>query len=363
MSQEKNKRALFVGGHLSPALAVIEELQSRGGWKIFWVGRRLAMETGLAPSLEYEVIPQLGIPFFDLKTGRLQRRFSSETMPSLLRVVPGLLQAFTIVVKVRPQVVVSFGGYLSVPVVLAASLFRIPVVLHEQTTVSGLGNRIAARFASKIAVSFITSANEFPKSKVVVTGNPVRRSILDLTPKKTKTPVIYITGGGQGSQTINKVLEELLPELTQRFFIVHQTGFLDYEHFTPYKKKYAGKYDPQSTIMPNEVAKIYQRAAIVISRAGANTVAEIAAVGVPAILIPIPWSARGEQEKNAELLAGTGLAVVLSQKDLSKKSLLLKINYLFSNLPSKEARTLARRLVNPQAAVLVANLVEKLSKV
>lgn len=354
------KKVLIVGGHLAPALAVIEELNTRGAYEIFWVGRKYAMEVGKVPSLEYELIPPLGIPFYDLRTGRLQRRFTSQTLPSLLRIIPGLAQAKSIVSKIRPNVVMSFGGYLSVPVVIAAWLSRVPIVVHEQTVVLGLANRIAARFATRIAVSFPESAADFKGRKVVVTGNPVSRSILDLK-RKPDGKLIYVTGGGQGSQTINNYIEELLPDLTPHFSIVHQTGTLDYPRFKSLEKKFKN-YKVAGTMKRDEVVRIFERASLIISRGGANTISEIAASGIPAIIIPIPGSARDEQEKNAQLLAKTGLAAVLHQADLSRSTLLERINLITSNPPVPTSHRLALELVNPKAALEVCNLIEEVAK-
>lgn len=369
MNDKQNKKVLITGGHLAPALAVIEELKVRAGWDVFWVGRRFAMEVGEVPSLEYEIIPSLGIPFFDLKTGRLQRHLTPQTLPSLLRVIPGFFQALKIVNQVRPDVILSFGGYISVPVVISAWLFRIPIVVHEQTTVSGLANRIIARFANKVAISFRESAKDFPKEKIILTGNPVSKSIINLNKfvpggidkiiSKTKT--IYITGGGQGSQTINNVIEVILPELVKKFTVIHQTGSLDYPHFREVAKKLKN-YVVKSTVTREEVADILKKASLVISRGGANTICEIAAVGTPAIIIPIPWSERNEQGKNAQALARTGLARVISQKNLSSSLLLENINELISNPPSFEAMNAAGRLVNPEAASMVVDIVEEVSK-
>lgn len=361
MNDKQNKKVLITGGHLAPALAVIEELQKRNSWDIVWVGRRFAMEVGEVPSLEYEIIPSLGIPFFDLKTGRLQRHLTPQTLPSLLRIIPGFFQALKIVNQVRPDIVLSFGGYLSVPVVISAWLFRIPIVAHEQTSVSGLANRITARFANKVAISFRESAKDFPKGKIILTGNPVSKSIIDVKKITSKTKTIYITGGGQGSQTINSVVEEILPELVKKFTVIHQTGSLDNPHFVGVAKKFKN-YVVKSTVTREEVVDILKRATLVISRGGANTICEIAAVGAPAIIIPIPWSERNEQEGNAQVLARTGLARVISQKNLSSSLLFENINELIANPPSSKSRIAARDLVNSRAAEMVVDLVEEVCK-
>lgn len=352
------KRILLVGGHLAPALAVIEEIRAKKPWQIFWAGRKTAIEGKSFPSLEYEVIPKLGIPFFELRTGRLQRRWTSHTIPSLLRLLPGIFSAFSIILRVRPKVLFSFGGYLAPPLVIAAKLLGVKVIIHEQTTTSGLANRFSAQFADKVAISYPTSFVDFPKNKTVLVGNPVRRDILKI--KRLPTNLIYITGGGQGSQTINRAIEPILSELIAKFSIIHQTGFADYKKFAKLTKKFPGKYQVFPTLPPSRVNKIYQKAALVISRSGSNTVSEIAATGIPAIFIPIPWSERDEQGKNAKLLVETGLARILPQGELTPKKLLALIEDFISNLPPKSSILRSRQLIHPDAARKIVSEIEKL---
>ena len=355
------KRLVIIGGHLAPALAVIEEIRRRGGWDVFWLGRRFAMEEGKVPALEYEVIKKLGIPFFVLATGRLQRPLSIKTIFSLLRVIPGFFMALFTIARLRPDVVLSFGGYLSFPVVFACYILRIPILIHEQTTTSGLANRIAAYFAKKIAISFPSSILDFPREKVILTGNPIRRTILKIKRKSPKIPLIYVTGGSQGSQTINRALSPILSKLIKRFSIIHQTGFIDYKRFLAKKKKLGRRYRFFSVTGPEEVARIYQSASLVISRAGANTVSELAAAGLPGILIPIPWSERGEQEKNARLLEETGLVRVLPQDKLTSSGLFGMIVDMTKNPPSQKSRNLARKLIIPDASRRLVDLLEYLA--
>lgn len=360
-------KVALVGGHLGPALALIQELGKRKGVEIFWIGRRVAMERKGVVSLEYQVIPKLGIPFFHLTTGRLQRQLSPRTLPSLAKIPFGFLQAFLLLLRTKPDVIVSFGGYLSLPVVVSGWLLRIPTLVHEQTTTSGLANRIAASFATRVAISFATSAPDFPAEKTVLTGNPVRAEFFQKTGRvEGKRPLVLITGGSQGAQVINQATREALPKLLAKARVFHQTGILDLEKFKELKKKLPSKlarrYQVLANLLPEKMAKVMGEATLVVSRAGANSVSEIAAVGVPAILVPIPWSERGEQEKNAKLLASTGLARILSQERLTGKTLLSEIDYFLKNPPTKEAGKDARRLVKPDAARKLAALVVEIAR-
>ncbi len=355
----RKKTLLVVGGHLTPALAVIEQIRRTTDWNISWVGRKFAMEGMEVHSLEYEIIPKLGIPFYTLHTGRLQRRWTRWTVPSFARIPLGFLQAFFLLIKVKPRVILSFGGYLSPPVVIAGWVLSIPSVVHEQTAASGLSNRIVSPFARVIALSYHTSAPEFPHEKTVLTGNPVRREILEIKRRRTRPQLIFITGGNQGSQTINRAVERILPKLAARYRVIHQTGTLDYKKFVTKQRRYSSRYRVYANLAPSEIPNILARASLVVGRAGANTVAEVAAVGVPTIFIPIPWSERGEQVKNAQLLSSAGLARVILQEQLTPELLLSTIEEILHAPVSRSAVRAAKKLVQKDAAEKLVDLVKK----
>ncbi|MEK7451076.1 MAG: glycosyltransferase, partial [Patescibacteria group bacterium] len=163
-------RVIIIGGHLSPALSIIEKLPKTD--KVLFIGRKYVFEGDQALSLEYKTIQSLKIPFVNLITGRLQRKFTKHTIPSLLKLPYGFMRSILALIKFQPDVVLSFGGYLSFPVVLSAFLLRIPIVIHEQTLEAGLANKILSVFAKKICISWETSRKFFPKGKIVLTGNP-----------------------------------------------------------------------------------------------------------------------------------------------------------------------------------------------
>lgn len=355
------KTVVMTGGHLAPALAVIEEIRKNTDWEIVWIGREFVMEGEEVPSLEGEIIPKLGIPFYTISAGRLQRKWTPQTIPSLLRIPVGFFQSLLALLKIKPRVIMSFGGYLSLPVAFAGWLLRIPIVTHEQTVVSGLANRTASFLADNILISYQGSSVDFPHHKTILVGNPVRRSILGVHRKPAKPKLIYVTGGNQGSQIINRAVSAILPKILTGFQVVHQTGRLDYKSFLARKKqlKMGRRYRVYANVDPGEVSKILARASLVISRAGANTVAEIAAVGVPAIFIPIPWSERGEQERNARMLERVGLAKIIPQDQLTPKTLLATINNLVENPPNVRQTAKAKRLVNRKAAEEIVKILKK----
>lgn len=366
------KKIVITGGHLTPAIAVIEALKAEGNWEIYFFGRKYAMEADKTPSVESNIIPTLDIPFFPLVVGRLQRHFTRYGLPSLLKIPIGFFQAFFLLLKVRPSLILSFGGYVSVPTVLAGWLLRIPILTHEQTTVFGLASKINSFFADRIAVSFTSSLDHFLKKKVVFTGNPLRKEIFSplrpLDPeierivKKEKTPLIYVTGGNQGAHVINMAVAQVLEKLIKKFAIIHQSGEGDYDdllevrkHLSPKQKKH---YLVIKYIGSDEIGWVFQNSSLVVSRAGANTVTELAALGKPSILIPIPWSYKNEQMENARMLERCGFAKIIPQKKLSGETLKEAIEQVFHDLETykKKGKTGKSLIVQDADKKLVAEI-------
>jgi len=215
-------KIVFTGGHHTSSLVVAKALQ-RKGHEIVWFGHRQTMWKEPSLSLEYEEVTAEKIPFIEIKAGKLYREFN---LLKILRIPYGFFNAFFQLLKVRPNLIVSFGGYLALPVVVAGWFLRIPSVTHEQTHSFGLANKLIKLFVNKVFLTWENSRRYFPKKKTVVTGLPLRREILRIKrdPKKRARPVIYITGGKQGSHLINKTVAGILPELLKRYMIYHQSG-------------------------------------------------------------------------------------------------------------------------------------------
>lgn len=334
-------RIVVTGGHLTPAMAVIQELISRFGKEveIIYIGRKYTFEGSSTIAAEYEVIPTLKVKYLVLNAGRLQRKITRYTFLGLLKIPFGCIQSFYYLLKYKPQMVLSFGGYLSLPVVINAWILRIPILIHEQTVVLGLANRVGALFASRICLSWRSSQKYFPKGKTVITGNPIRQAIfqkfdslsqtdkenrlgLFLSKIKPEDKLIYITGGNQGSQVINQALLRILPKLLLKYYVIHQTGSLDFssiqEEVEKIKRKLRERYYFASWFCDSEHGWNLNRANLVISRSGANTIAELIALKKIAVLIPIPWAAGNEQFKNAEILVKYGLGKIFPQSELEK---------------------------------------------
>lgn len=354
-------KVLVTGAHFTPALATIEELRKFDGVEIIYIGRKTTQEGDSSPSVESQVLPSKGIRFIPIIAGRLQRSFTLYTLPSLLKIPIGVIQSIFIVLKEKPDVVLSFGGYVAVPVVFISWLFSIPIIIHEQTLVSGLANKISSFFADKIAVSF--KEGEFKGEKVILTGNPLREEIVRISLGVNRNPpprwTILVMGGNQGSHIINLAIEGILKKLLQISEVYHQTGdskYKDFERLEQLKdsEKFGEKYIVKKWIV-QDYQQVLQDADLVISRAGINTLTELAYLGKPALVVPIPYLYQNEQLKNARYFEKLGLVKILPQSDLSSQSLLQKIKNMLNNLPAlKQAAKKAKGAVIPDAAKRLA---------
>ncbi|TSC87729.1 MAG: Uncharacterized protein G01um10147_415 [Microgenomates group bacterium Gr01-1014_7] len=354
-------KVLITGAHFTPAVAVINELKKYKDTEVVYVGRKTTLEGDKAQSAESQILPGLGVKFIPIITGRLQRSFTIYTIPSLLKIPIGLLQALYIILSEKPDVILSFGGYVAVPTLLAGWLFSIPIIIHEQGIVSGLANRISSVFADKIAVSFPTQ-----NPKAILTGNPLRRKMLDgvkLPHPSHASPEampaergvnILVTGGNQGSHVINLAVEESLDKLIKIASIIHVTGDNKFGDFERLEKRRSEKYIVKKWI-GEEWGQILKKVDLVVSRAGINTLNELAYLGIPALVIPIPYLFENEQNKNAKYFEGLGLAKILPQSKLSGKSLLENIRLMVDNLDMlKKKAENAKKIVIPDAAKRLA---------
>jgi UDP-N-acetylglucosamine--N-acetylmuramyl-(pentapeptide) pyrophosphoryl-undecaprenol N-acetylglucosamine transferase len=338
-SKKRKFKIVLTGGHAATtALAVYQALKKKDeNCEVFFVGSKYAIEGSRVFTLEYESLPKKGITFIPITAGRLQRKFTLYTIPSLFKIPVGFLQSFNFLWKVKPDVVLSFGGYAAFPVVVAAKLLGIPVVLHEQTAAAGRSNLAAYRFATKIALSRQSSLEYFPEKSVVI-GNPVTEEISKIKKKTAhgNPPVIFITGGSRGSQNLNKAVKDALPDLLKKYKVIHQTGELDYKEFDGRKRDLSlgDRYEVFPRVMPEKMAEYLSDADLVIGRSGANTVSEALVAGRPAIYVPLPISYLDEQTKNAMYAKSLGVAEVINQKDLTGTRLERTVEKIIKNYSS-----------------------------
>ncbi|MFN8590807.1 MAG: undecaprenyldiphospho-muramoylpentapeptide beta-N-acetylglucosaminyltransferase [Thermomicrobiales bacterium] len=338
------------GGHVLPAIAVIEELRCRQvAAELLWIGSH--------GGLEGESASQADIPFVAIPTGKLRRYLSLENVIDAARVPIGILAARRALKSFRPDVVLSTGGFVSVPTVIAARGIA-PVLTHEQTAILGLATRINARGAAVLAVSFEQTRTEAAAlhERVNVTGNPVRAGLRDGDRTRglawaqfsAELPVLYITGGARGASPINTRVAEMLPSLLEQTQVLHQTGPASAnrdaaalgELRSTLPDRLRGRYKVVEFVRDN-IADVYAMTSLVLGRAGAGTVAELAYVGLPALLIPLPGAGGDEQAVNAKVLGDAGAAVVIAQPDASAQRLLGEITSILGDPGRLQAMAVA----------------------
>lgn len=337
------------GGHVYPALAVARELLD-GGHEVIWMGTR--------KGLEARVIPAAGIPVEWLSVAGIRGKGWRGTLSAPLMLLRALRQARAIVRRVRPDVVLGMGGFVSGPGGLMASLQRIPLVLHEQNRVPGTTNKLLAGRANVVLEAFPESFK--PTVGARCTGNPLRREIAGLPPRTASwlpdNPLkLFVVGGSLGAKVLNETVPEALSRLGERLDILHQTGAAMREET---EARYAAAGLPAKvTAFVEDMAAAYAWADLAICRAGAMTVSELAAAGLPAMLVPYPHAIDDHQTQNARFLADAGAAVLIPQTELTPEHLSWAIRDLLSisgklDAMSQKARSLAR----PHAARQVATI-------
>ena len=325
----------MTGGHHSSALPIIRELRKKNpDIEIFWFGHRHSMRGDKNDTLEYIEVTKLGIPFSDLKAGKFYRTFS---IGHWLKIPFGFFQALLLLLRIKPDLIFSFGGYLAVPVVIAGRLIGIRSYTHEQTVVSGYANKLISVFADKIFVSWKESTKYFPASKVVYSGLPLRESIFQQQTSNFESqndlPTILVIAGKTGSVKLNNLILSNMERLLSRYNLIHQCGdhseFKSYEQlnrkYDTIKSKVYGKYYLRKFIFDEEIGEAYGISSVVVSRSGAHTVAELLALNKACVLIPIPWVSHNEQFLNAKILENKGIGVILEEQHLSGSTLVAAI--------------------------------------
>lgn len=321
----KNKRVLIMaggtGGHVFPALAIAKKLQEHS-YEILWLGTRGRMEEMLVPKHGFN------IEYIDVKGIRRNGLKAKLTAPFML--IRAILEALAVLRKFRPGVCIGMGGYASGPGGVAAYLLRIPLVLHEQNAAAGLTNRLLFKLASRVLLGF---PGAFTGSKVKLVGNPVREEIMALHESKRDFNYgklcVLIVGGSLGAKALNEKLPETLKQFGDKIDVVHQAGKGNSEATLERYKGAAFSYQVSDFI--HDMDKVYLWAHLIICRAGALTVAEVSAAGLPAIFIPLPTAVDDHQTKNAMTMVNAGAAKIIAQQDLNDESLKAAIEPLLSD--------------------------------
>src|SRR3989344_1261526 len=307
-SVNNSVKIILTGGHAATsALAVIERIQERHSeWSIIWVGSKDAFAKEKATTLDFQLFPDMGVKCYSIQMGKLQRRISFDSFIELLKIPLGMLEGFRVLYKEKPKIILSFGGFISLPIVWSARLFNIRVLIHEQTAAIGLANKLSLPFSTEVLLSRKQSAKYFESRNTNLVGLPLHSALLRVnSPIKAKPQTIYITGGSRGSQTLNEAVKDILPRLLRKYQVIHQTGSLDEKKMKKFVRmlpeNIRRNYKLYAHIPPTKVATIYSYSDIVIARSGAHTAAEVIALKKPAIFIPIPWVQMNEQMLNAQL--------------------------------------------------------------
>ena len=314
------KKIILTGGgtagHVTPNLALIPALL-REGWEVHYIGTKNGMERGLIEPLE-------GVTYHAVKSGKLRRYFDLKNFTDPFRVLAGAAESAHLVRKIKPDIVFSKGGFVSVPVVYGASLHHVPVLVHESDMTPGLANKLSTPFAKAVCCTFPEAAKQAGK-KGVVTGTPMRKELFEGSFEEglkrfgfnDSRPVLMVTGGSSGAQAINKALRAALPHLIESFQILHLCGKGNLDMSLAGSKNYR-----QVEYLTDEMKDAYACASVVISRAGSNTLCELLALRKPTLLIPYPMGAsRGDQILNAKSFESRGLARVLMQENMTPETL------------------------------------------
>ena len=324
------KRIILTGGgtagHVTPNIALIPKLRELG-FDIHYIGSY--------EGIEKKLIEDVNVPYYGIASGKLRRYFDPKNFSDPFRVLKGYGEARKILKKLKPDVVFSKGGFVAVPVVLAAKHLHIPVIIHESDMTPGLANKISLSAATKVCCNFPETMGYIPEGKAVLTGSPIREELLhgnklaalNLCGFAANKPVILVIGGSLGAVAVNNAVREALPELLKDFQIIHLCGKGKMDESLKDVEGYC-----QFEYIKNELRNLFALADIVISRAGANAICELLALHKPNLLIPLSANAsRGDQILNARSFERQGFSLVLEEEQLTKETLLAAVKNLYEN--------------------------------
>lgn len=361
------KRIVLVGGgtggHFYPLMAVAERLNDQASseetLKLYYMGPDPYNQKELTVN---------NITFVKIPSGKRRKYFSVLNFFDLFKVFFGSLFAIAKLYKIYPDAVFSKGGYTSVPVVLAAAILRIPIMVHESDTRPGSANKLGGKFARYIAIGFDDTAKFFPKKKTALTGIPLRKTFLEVATDPisqlglpSEKPLLFVTGGSLGAQRINRLILESLDDLLPNYTILHQTGINNEERVRQTSAELITdttlltRYFVKGSLTGKEMHLAQSAASLIISRAGTGTIFEIAQKGKPSILIPIPEDISHDQHTNAYAYARSGAASVLEEGNLTDGLLSSEINRIMSNQQTYDTMsTSARAFAQGDAAETIA---------
>lgn len=352
------KKIILTGGgtagHVTPNIALIPELQKRG-YEIHYIGSK--------NGIEKELMANFDIPYYGISSGKLRRYFDVKNFTDPFRILKGYGEASRIIKQVKPDVIFSKGGFVTVPVVKAAKRRNAPCVLHESDISPGLANRLCLSSASAICANFPETLSHLPEDKAYLTGSPIRRELfsgnrlegLKMCGFTADKPVILVIGGSLGSVRVNEAVREILPELLKKYQVIHLCGK---DKIDPSLEGTEGYV--QYEYIQKELCDLLDAADLVISRAGANAICELLALHKPNILIPLSLEAsRGDQILNAESFERQGFSYVIKEEELTSQGLLEAVSTVDSK--KEEYRKAMETSDQQNAVVKVADIIEKVA--
>ncbi|WP_374718305.1 undecaprenyldiphospho-muramoylpentapeptide beta-N-acetylglucosaminyltransferase [Neobacillus sp.] len=320
------KTIVFTGGgsagHVTPNLAIINEIKD--DWNIHYIGSK--------KGIEKELISKINIPYHSISSGKLRRYIDFENVIDIFRVLKGCLDARRILKKLKPDLVFSKGGFVSVPVIIAARSLKIPIFIHESDMTPGLANKISQRFATKIFTSFEETEKFFPKNKVKAIGSPIRKEVLSGSAERgrrflgfdQRRPILTIMGGSLGAKRINEAVREALSQLTEKYQIVHLCGKNNVDESLADISGYK-----QFEYVHEELSDILAATDLVITRGGSNAIFEFLALNIPMLIIPLGLKqSRGDQILNAQAFEEKGFSLTLEEENLTSESLIKHLEML-----------------------------------
>ena len=351
------------GGHIYPALALIREIQKENkNTQVLYIGTKNGLES--------TIVTREKIPFKSIHITGFKRKLSLDNIKTVVRFLKGVRDSKKMLKEFKPDIVIGTGGYVCGPVVYAAAKLGIPTIIHEQNSVPGLTNKFLSRFVNKIAICFEEAKEYFPNEKVVFTGNPRASEVIGKDGIRgrlsaglsTTMPAVLIFGGSRGARPINEAVVKALSEFAEKpYQVLYITGDV---HFNDVQNEVELVGNPKNVVIKpfiHNMPEVLAGIDVVVSRAGATTLAEITSLGIPSILVPSPYVTNNHQEKNARSLSDHGAAELLLEKDLTSNSLIQHIDKILLDTENlKMMKMKAKKLGVPDSAEKLYNLMKQL---
>ena len=354
------------GGHIYPALAFMRYLEKQENVEYLYIGTKRGLES--------KIVPQAGYAFESIKIEGLKRSLSLENLKTAYYMVTSVIKARKILKKFKPDVVIGTGGYVCAPVLFAASLLKIPTIIHEQNSVAGVTNKFLAKWVNKIAICFDDVKKDFASysDKVVLTGNPRGQEVVEIKKNpeylasigvQTDLPIVVIFGGSRGSERMNEVFVEALEEFADKnYHVIMVTGEVHYDKINNQITNLE-KSLPNVSVFPyiKDMPQLFQNVDLVVCRSGATTLTELTALGLASILIPSPYVTNNHQEANARSLVDQGAASMILEKELNAQTMLAEIDHILLDSHKKEAMaTSAKKMGITDASSRLTSMIHEM---